>query len=370
MAEFKVTNTEIAALTSVFSLMMAASAILVGWLFMAHGNRKTALILAVVLFSVAAMMGGFATSFAALIVVRVLMGLTEGPVFPFAQSILVQESSPHRRAFNNSMTQTFGGMLVGAFIAPILLGYLAESYGWRASLIIIGAPGLVLAVALMLLLKHRPLATTQSAQAVSPQVTIPQAAGRNIFLCVVIGMGLISWLILQGIFVPLYLMNAQGYSVSQMTQVMAMSGLGGLLGAVTISLLADRIGRKPALLLACALALISPLGALYLSDNIGLLMAATGLGWFGAGACGLFMATIPAESTPPAQHPRVMGLVLGVPEVFGGVLMPLVAGYLADRYGLEAVLWLCLASPIVAGIFTFFLFETRNLQGATSPKEQ
>lgn len=362
MAEFGVSNAEIGLLTSAFSIMMAGSALGIGWLCRLQGNNhKRLLIIAVVAFSVSAMLGGLATSFAALVFVRLAMGLTEGPVFPFAQTILVQESSPHRRAFNNSMTQTFGGMLVGAFIAPMLLGVLAESFGWRAALVIIGAPGLVLALLLAVLLKQRAPQDPVVSAHVAPIIdqVIPAGAERNVRLCVLVGMGMISWLILQGIFVPLYLMNARGYAVGEMTQVMAMSGLGGLLGAVVISILADRFGRKPAMILAALLACVSPLSAIYLSDSMGLLMAGTLIGWLGAGACGLFMATIPAESVPSARHPQVMGLVLAVPEVFAGVLMPVVVGLGADHFGLGLPLWICLAGAVFALLGALCLQETR-----------
>lgn len=356
MAEFNISNTTIGMLTSIFSLAIAVSAMGVGWLFRGQGNRKMMLIAAVVCFSLSAMLGGAAGSLAVLALTRVLMGLSEGPVFPFAQSILVQESSPHRRALNNSLTQTFGGMLVGAFIAPILLGYLADSYGWRASFIIVGAPGLVLAALIALLVRSRPAGHAAPGETAA---FVPRAdAGRNVTTCILIGVGLVTWLILQSTFLPLYLMNMRGYEVIPMTRVMAMCGLGGILGAVVLAAMADRIGRKPVMVLSSLLACIAPLGALWFADSQPVLMAATLLGWTAAGAFGVYMVTIPAESTPASQHTWILGLVLGLPEIVGGVLMPTLAGRAADGYGLEVVLWGALGGAVLALLMSLRLIET------------
>lgn len=357
MAEFGISNAQIGMLTSAFSLAIAVSAMGVGWLSRGQGNRKAMLIAAVLCFSLSAMLGGLVGSLGALALTRVLMGLSEGPVFPFAQSILVQESSPHRRALNNALTQTFGGMLVGAFIAPILLGYLADSYGWRASFIIVGAPGVVLAALIWLLVRNRPATAPGIGQdaAFAPQA----GARRNVAVCILIGIGMVTWLILQSTFLPIYLMNVRGYEVIPMTRIMAMSGLGGILGAVALAALADRIGRKPVMVLACLLACISPLGALYLADNHAALMASTLLGWTAAGAFGLYMVTIPAESTPASDHPWILGLVLGVPEIVGGVLMPTLAGAAADRHGLGIALWAALGGAVLALLLSLTLTETQ-----------
>lgn len=362
MAEFGVSNGVIGALTSAFSLAMATSAMAVGWLFREQENRKGMLIAAVLCFSVSAMLGGLAQSLVTLALARVAMGLSEGPVFPFAQSILVRESSPHRRAFNNSMTQTFGGMAVGAFIAPLLLGYLADSFGWRGAFLIIGVPGLVLALLIALLVRNRPSGPLAGhGETAGGAVFAPRAgARRNVAVCLMIGMGLATWLIVQSAFVPLYLMNERGYPVIEMTRVMSMAGLGGLMGAVLLAAIADRVGRKPVMTAACLLACVAPIGALQLADNTGWLMAATFFGWIAAGAFGLYMVTIPAESTPPAEHPWILGLILGGPEIFGGVAMPTLTGLAADRLGLSVALWLALAGAVFALVASLFLIETHS----------
>ncbi|WP_039995185.1 MFS transporter [Paraglaciecola chathamensis] len=359
--EFDLSNTQMGMLTSAFSVAMATSAMGIGWLFQSNSHRKLMLIIAVICFSVSAILGGLATTFILLLITRVIMGLSEGPVYPFAQSILVSVSSPHRRAFNNAMTQTFGGMLVGAFIAPIVLGYLAESYGWRGAFLIVGIPGLFLAVLLAIFLKNRKVKDTESAaletEAPLKFITVP-GARHNVWLCIAIGMGMATWMLVQSAFLPLYLMNHHGFDVLTMTKVMSMAGVGGVLGAFAISMVADRAGRKPAMAIGALIACSAPLGALYLYDSLPLLMGTTLIGWMAAGAFGVYMVTIPAESTSPKEHTWILGLVLGIPEIIGGVIMPMLSGTLADTWGLPITLWISLAGAVIGLILTIFLKET------------
>lgn len=361
MAEFGISNGVIGALTSAFSLAMAISAMAVGWLFKHQSNHKAMLVVAVLCFSVSAMLGGLVTSLGLLVLTRIAMGLSEGPVFPFAQSILVRESSPHRRAFNNSMTQTFGGMLVGAFVAPILLGYLAQSLGWRGAFLIIGIPGMILAGLILLLVRDHPAPASGEAALAEPAAGAapPAGARRNVTVCILIGVGLVTWLIAQSAFLPLYLMNERGYDVLAMTRIMSMAGLGGVVGSVILAAIADRVGRKPVMIFACLLACVAPLGALYLTATPAALMATTLIGWIAAGAFGLYMVTIPAESSPASHHPFVLGLVLGLPEIVGGVVMPALTGRAADTLGLSVALWLSLGGAVLGLLLSFFLVETR-----------
>jgi len=72
----------------------------------------------------------------------------------------------------------------------------------------------------------------------------------------------------------------------------------------------------------------------------------------------MFMATIPAESVDPRLTATLTGVVMGTGEVVGGVLSPLLAGSLADAYGLTAPLWLMLGCTLIAGLLTLGLVES------------
>jgi predicted MFS family arabinose efflux permease len=257
------------------------------------------------------------------------------------------------------MTQTFGGMLVGAFIAPIVLGYLAESVGWRGAFLIIGIPGLILAGLLSVFIKNRKAEDPADENAdIKPELKPVSGARRNVWVCVAIGMGLATWLIVQSAFLPLYLMVHRGFDVLTMTKVMSMAGIGGVVGSFVMAAIADRIGRKPAMAFGALIACVAPLGALFVYDSLPLLMATILIGWMAAGAFGVYMVTIPAESTPAKDHPWIFGLVLGIPEIVGGVIMPMLSGKLADTSGLQITMWISLGGAVFALVLSMLLKET------------
>lgn len=49
---------------------------------------------------------------------------------------------------------------------------------------------------------------------------------------------------------------------------------------------------------------------------------------------------------------------MGVGEILGGVLSPSLAGWLSDRYGLEAPLWMLIVLAVLGGLTALFLRET------------
>jgi sugar phosphate permease len=56
------------------------------------------------------------------------------------------------------------------------------------------------------------------------------------------------------------------------------------------------------------------------------------------------------EAVPAALMATASGLVIAVGELFGGGLAPVIVGHVAQRFGIEHVLWLPIAA-IAAGFF-------------------
>ncbi|WP_116300349.1 MFS transporter, partial [Escherichia coli] len=75
-------------------------------------------------------LSGLVSGFAMLLIFRALMGIAEGPVLPIAQSLMVEKSQPQRRGFNMGLIQGAAPGLLGGIIAPPLIIYLAQKWGW------------------------------------------------------------------------------------------------------------------------------------------------------------------------------------------------------------------------------------------------
>ena len=70
------------------------------------------------------------------------------------------------------------------------------------------------------------------------------------------------------------------------------------------------------------------------------------------------MSVIPAETVPRQYAGVTVGLVIGIGEVFGGVLNPILSGMAADAWGLTAPLIIGSSASLIAFIFSLFLQET------------
>ena len=102
----------------------------------------------------------------------------------------------------------------------------------------------------------------------------------------------------------------------------------------------------------------APLALLLLPSNPTLLAGAILIGWLPLGIAPLYCATVPAESVSPALATTAVGLSMGTAELVGGVILPPIAGVVADRYGLASVFWICVGLAILAAIAALFLRET------------
>jgi predicted MFS family arabinose efflux permease len=120
----------------------------------------------------------------------------------------------------------------------------------------------------------------------------------------------------------------------------------------------------------CFLAAICPLAALYFGGSIPALSAIMFASWIGIGVFPLFMGAIPGETLGQALAATAMGLVVGIGEITGGFIGPLVGGALADRYGLQAPLMLAAALAFIAGFVAMALKETnpRILRASSIPQ--
>ena len=98
VAEFHISNTQLGLLASALSVAVAGSGYLLASLADSTRKRKQILLVMLLLFSVCSSLSGLAGGFAFLLVARGVLGLTEGPIVPIAQSIVAIESSEHRRA--------------------------------------------------------------------------------------------------------------------------------------------------------------------------------------------------------------------------------------------------------------------------------
>ncbi|MEP6867730.1 MAG: MFS transporter [Novosphingobium sp.] len=366
--DLHLSNSQVGTVAGIFSFAWALAAFGISRISDVIGNRKLLLVIATLAFSACSFLTGLASSFAMMIGARIVMGIAEGGVMPISHAIVADEVDPQHRGLAQGIAQNFGSNFFGSFVAPVVLVWVAQHYGWRNAFYIAGIPGLLSATLLWFFIKE-PLALPAKSQAAARPQFGDALAGwlravgealkvRNVLICVVMGILLVAYLVICWAFMQLYLTNVRGFSAGEASWLMGTLGLSATLGSFLIAGLSDQIGRRPVMIAMPLIAAILPLGAMFWQGSYLGMSAIFFIGWGLNGVFPLFMATIPSESVRPEQAATVFGLCMGSCEIVGGAAGPQVAGWLADAYGLAAPLWMMLALCLLAGLCAFGLIES------------
>lgn len=375
--ELGLSNTQVGMVASVFSFIWAIAAFGVSRVSDAIGNRKLLLVIATAAFSACSFLTGLASTFAMLIGARILMGLAEGGVMPISHAMVASEVDPKMRGLAQGVAQNFGSNFFGSFVAPVVLVWLAQTYGWREAFYIAGIPGLICAALIWFTLKEPEKDTTvaevfgdgASSVTVAPRSNRDAFSAyiaaatealkvRNIWICVVMGIALVAYLVICWAFMPLYLTQVRGYSDTETSWLMGTLGISATIGSFATAGLSDMIGRRPVMIAMPFISVLLPLGAMFYHGPYMGMVVIFFVGWALNGIFPLFMATIPSESVPPAMAATVFGICMGTCEIIGGAGGPAVAGMVADAVGLQGPLWIMAGLTLVGGAFAFGLQET------------
>lgn len=152
-------------------------------------SRKWIIIISLTIWSLMTVFCGFATSFLMLFVLRLCVGIGEAGCTPPAQSLIADYFKPSSRATAVSIYAL--GVPVGAMIAGLAggpindyvtgenlanmmagigMGGLADAWniqsleGWRVAFVVVGLPGVLLALVLLLTMKEPPRGYTDPAE--------------------------------------------------------------------------------------------------------------------------------------------------------------------------------------------------------------
>ncbi len=366
-------NTQLGMISSGFSAAWAVAGLLGGRLSDASGKRKPLLLVAFVIFSLCSFMTGMAGSLGILMLSRILMGFAEGPILPISQSLVALESSESRRGLNMGFMQNFGSNLLGSFVAPIVLVWLAEAYGWRNAFYIAGVPGLVLALLIWKYIrepKTHEVKTTGATPEGARMSVGEMFRYRNLWLSVLMCICMVPWMILAWVFLPQYYASVRHIPATEASYLMGVLGISAAVFSFIVPGLSDKIGRKPVMIVFSAIGVLVPLAVIYYSGSLVMLGTLIFFGWSASGVMPLIMGTVPSETIPVKYIATTLGLVMGLGELIGGAVTPTLAGMAADAYGLNATLLIEAGLALATAILAMFLIETApvkvGLRGATS----
>lgn len=362
--EFSLSMVQIGLLNAALGVAWAVSGFAFSQLTDRRAVKRPVLVLAVVVFSLCSISSGMAATFAMLLLARVVMGLAEGPVLPVTQSLMMVESTPARRGFNMGFIQAVSTGVFGSMLAPVLLVFLAQEYGWRSTFYIAGIPGLLLAAVLWRWVRESSM--ERIAQVMPPPKNVadsPAGGGRplfnrNVLLCIAIACLFITTFFSIMVFGPLFLVEQRKFTPGEMSMFMGVLGVSAVVGGALVPALSDRFGRRPVLVLALLLTACAPLVVAVLRADLATLCVAIFVSYLGIGAFPVFLATIPGESVAGPYASRAIALVVGVGEVVGGCVSPVLLGLSGDKLGAGMPFMIGCATALIAAAFALFLRET------------
>jgi predicted MFS family arabinose efflux permease len=359
IGDLHLTPQDINNLVAILGIAWGVAAIFLGGLSDRIGRRKV-LIPAIVVFSLLSGFSGMAMGMTSLLLIRAVMGVSEGAFCPTSFACVAEASKPRRRGFNQGLQQSafaLFGLGFGPIIATQLLGY---GMSWRGVFLLVGIPGLILAVLLWMVIRE-PV----TAQGHSHGESVERAPLSSVFKHRNVPLGMLALLCsMCGIFVlsantPIYLTSYLHLSQSQMGFVTSAIGFGGFLGQWLLAAASDYLGRKLMAILGFAV------GAVFIwlfiqqgPDPMMLfILLFIGAG-FAFGLLSLITGPIAVEAAPLGLISTAAGIIIGAGEIFGGGIAPVIAGAIASSYGIQDVLYFALGGLVLGVIVSLFLKET------------
>ena len=158
-------------------------------------------------------------------------------------------------------------------------------------------------------------------------------------------------------FNPTFWVEEGGLTEDQMGTLTSISGVIGLVWALVIPVITDRLGRKLSASLFTGYAAVSWL-IIYLTSGLIAQIAFI----LAVGCCGfisvLFIAIICQESVPPSIAATTTAIGMATGEFIGTSLAPRMIGSWCDMYGLKIIFLVATISTLITFFLTFGLSET------------
>jgi ACS family hexuronate transporter-like MFS transporter len=355
IAALDLTNTQLGAIYSTQAVAVAIAGYAIGRLSDRTGKRKQLLVLLLILAAICAMGSLLVQGYIALLAIRLASGAALGGISPITQSILTSQSPPERIGRNIGV-QTLLMFLVSQMLGPIVLSRIADAWGWQAAYVASAIPFLLLAAGVWLVIREFDGGARPAEDVVGVGGgRLTALARRRIGLCIAISAGFMFWLVVHATFLSIYLVEKMHYTPTGAGTVLGTLGLAGCVGGLALPLLSDRFGRKAMLTVGMGLAAIVPTAILLWTGPAWGLQLLLFTGWLAVGALPIYAVLIPGETVPPARIAATVAVTIGVGEIAGGVVGPILAGQLADAYGIAAPFWVALAVVLVCFLLSLLI---------------
>jgi predicted MFS family arabinose efflux permease len=331
--------------------------------------------LAIAVWSVMTVLSGAAKNFWHLFAARIGVGIGEAGCSPPAQS-LICDYVPLARRPGAFAIQNFGG-ITGMMIGMALAGWLGETIGWRWTFVVLGLPGLALAIVVRLTLREPVRGSLDFIKVETNALPIGETLcvlwSRTTYRCIVL-LYVVNGFVQYGLhqWWPSFYIRTFGLSPSSVgaylgTAIGVGGGIGLLIGGVLANKAANRDVKLPMMLgcIATVLAIPSAWGTLFASSaSISILLVAT------SALCWNISTGAVVTALTSIVDARMRGTAAAITVLFAAVLGfgfgPFCVGVLSDlltpALGVEALRYaLLLPIALLPLLALLFYIAARSL---------
>ena len=322
-------------------------------------GRVRVLTWTILLFAVFTGLCALAQGYWDLLIYRTIAGLGLGGEFGIGMA-LVAEAWPARQRARACSYVALGwqaGVLCAALVTPLLL----PSIGWRGMFLVGLIPGVV-AFAVrwyvgepkIFVERAKPARTMAPLRLLVKDAATTKVSVGMFILCSVQNFGYYGVMI----WLPSYLSTRFGFGLTQSALWTAVTVLGMAFGIFVFGHVADRVGRRPALLTFQAGAFVMVLVYSQLTDPTALLIGGAIMGMFVNGMLGGYGALL-SELYPTEARATAENVLFNLGRGVGG-FGPFVVGALALTYSFTAAIALLAVIYLIDIIATLLLIPERK----------
>jgi MFS family permease len=313
------------------------------------------------MWSLATAATGLVTGFAALLALRVLLGLGESAAFPCSSKLIGKHLPQHQMGAANGLILL--GTSLGPAFGVFFGGLLMAKVGWRPSFILFGLASLLWLIPWFLStrLSAETKAADATADAADPRAPSYMAimarrdawgAGIGHFCLNYAFYFVVSWM-------PLYLVKARGFSMTEMAKI---GGEIYLIYAVSLMVLGwvtDRLigsGKSVDLVrkgfIATGFLIVAASFMVTSMASAQIAIAALYVAGFGFGFIGPSNYAIGQTLAGPHAAGKWMGFQNGVGNV-AGIVCPLITGWIVDQTGSFSSAFVVSAAMAIVGLVSW-----------------
>ncbi len=212
-----------------------------------RSNRRNIIALALLIWSAMTVLCGMARSFPQLLAARIGVGIGEAGCTPPAHSMISDTFALEKRARAISIYSL--GVPLGMLVGLAFGGFLADQLGWQSAFMVVGAPGVLLAVVTYLTLEE-PKRGAFDARGDRAIESVGDSLGFMASLPSIrhmLASSAVQTLFLAGVgaFHSSYLVRVHGLTLTQSGLWLGLiEGVAGVLAVYSSGVLADHLGRR------------------------------------------------------------------------------------------------------------------------------